>query len=95
MKHCTSCGEDKESSEFHKASKAKDGLYSHCKKCANASKKRSRYKLKKINGYHGQSPEYRKKWRQENPELVKAMDRRADLKRKYGITIEDYEAMLI
>jgi hypothetical protein len=34
------------------------------------------------------------KWRRENPEKLREAYRRADLKRKYGITLEDYFEML-
>jgi len=36
LKTCVSCKQDKEHSEFHKASNRKDGLYPYCKEC-NAS----------------------------------------------------------
>lgn len=36
MKKCTVCGNEKDTEEFYKAAKMKDGLQSCCKKCANA-----------------------------------------------------------
>ena len=35
-----------------------------------------------------------KRWNQENPEKHKATMRRANLKKAYGITVEQYDAML-
>lgn len=39
--------------------------------------------------------EWRAKWKAENPEKLKFSNRKAQLKRKYGISIEDYERMLL
>lgn len=36
-----------------------------------------------------------KMWKQANPEKRKAASRRNDLKRKYGLTLADYEALVV
>lgn len=44
MKTCQTCGETKPHTEFHKRSKAKDGLQSRCKKC-NRQQRNDYYKI--------------------------------------------------
>lgn len=39
--------------------------------------------------------ERKRKWKLANPEKLKLSGRKAQLKRKYGITIEDYNRMLL
>lgn len=80
MKVCTKCGIAKSLSEYHKRPNVACGLMSHCKEC-NAKKSR----------------EYRKN----NPEKIRSLDRSylpqkwiAHLRRKYGMTLNDYEQML-
>lgn len=41
MKYCSCCKAEKDDSEFHKDSKAKDGLSYHCKPCAIARSKKN------------------------------------------------------
>lgn len=38
--------------------------------------------------------EWKRKWKEENPEKLKLSQRKVQLKRKYGITIEKYEELL-
>lgn len=38
--------------------------------------------------------DYKKQYREENPEKVRRQERNTDLKRKYGITLVEYEQML-
>jgi hypothetical protein len=81
MKTCSRCKQSKRKSEFHLRSTARDGHMSHCKSC-NALKAR--------------------RWRKKNPERRRELDKRYDLKRwsaflkrKYGMTIDQYNAMLL
>lgn len=39
--------------------------------------------------------EYKRKWKSENPEKLKIVQRRTQLKNKYGITLEQYDEILI
>lgn len=82
-KTCTRCHEEKSPSEFYRDRTRKDGLYPQCRKCAAQAKKGSRKS----------DPEYQRQWRQRNPDKYRAISRRAELKRKYGITVSDYEGM--
>lgn len=65
MKKCTKCGESKPITAFSKNSAAKDGLYTRCKACDNASKAQWRVA----------NPDKEKarmaKWQAANPDKVK------------------------
>ena len=63
-KKCTKCGEIKDESEFNKNRGAKDGLFSWCRKCANAQSR----KWYKENWVH--SLETTKLYQQENKDKV-------------------------
>lgn len=85
MKHCSKCDTWKDTSEFSKNRRAKDGLFSWCKKCAtkNAmkwqkenSKQVSEYQqaYRKTHPRKDKSKQYpasQKKWRLNNPDKVK------------------------
>jgi 5-methylcytosine-specific restriction endonuclease McrA len=60
LKTCVNCNTEKDNAEFHKNSKAKDGLYSWCKICAAARGKE--YKEKNKEKHAAQS----KAWRENN-----------------------------
>jgi hypothetical protein len=101
MKRCNVCGVLKPLDDFYRASGMRDGHRNDCKAC-NLAAKRARTAL------DPQANRDRvRRWQQENygryrsrqrlyrqqPER-KAADREYHLKRKYGITLEDYERML-
>lgn len=58
MKHCGTCGNDKDESEFNKNKNKKDGLNTICKEC---SRKRSRKYYKENPDIHKQNVNKRKK----------------------------------
>lgn len=84
-KRCPVCIEDKSVDEFHARSGRASGLVSLCKTCASA-KGKARSKA--------QRAEYARSYRQrmlaEDPDY----DRRANLRWLYGMTLEEYDAML-
>lgn len=41
-----------------------------------------------------QKREYLKRWRENNPENARLVSRRSRIKRKYGLTVEEYDAIL-
>ena len=93
MKRCSKCGETKPVSEFNKNNKANDGLYSWCQTCARADSNKF---------YRANREKYlamQKIWRQKNIEYKRAYDRkhqlRHGLKSKYGMSLNEYDAMLI
>ena len=104
MKSCTnkSCKETNPQSltEFSKSKRSSDGLQSLCKKC-QASKTREWYSKNKEYCIKKRSERFQKnkvqdsanvlKWQRENPIKLRGYH----LKRKYGITLEQYSSMLI
>ena len=64
VKVCTKCGIEKDVSEFNKNSRAKDGLFSWCRSCANAQSRKWYHE----NWVH--SLETTKLYQQKNPDKV-------------------------
>jgi hypothetical protein len=65
MKHCKKCSTDKDESEFGKDRQKKDGFNLYCKECI---KKRGKQQRKN-------DPQYAKKYRNENRELLRERGR--------------------
>lgn len=101
MKACKKCGATKPLEDFYRAAGTRDGHRGDCKVCSSEDKRR-RYladpeaAIARV-----------KRWQQANPERVNATqrarrakpevrlrDRAGHLMRKYGMTIEQYDAML-
>jgi hypothetical protein len=87
-KQCTGCAEIKQLEDFYRKSASRDGRATRCKVCANAVvkawEKRNPDKLR----------ERTYRWRNRYPEKSQAVVRRSQLKRKYGITVEQFDAQL-
>lgn len=65
-----------------------------CKRC-NETKDRSDFPKKAAISWCKQChSSYAKEWQRANPEKAALAQRRSDLKRKYGISLERYEEML-
>ena len=99
MKRCSKCGELKSLDQYYAAKGCRDGLRGDCKSCF-AARAKARYAEKS-----DEIKAYVKRWQQENAEYVRAyrkrrrqeirgLGRNAYLKRVFGITLEDFEAML-
>lgn len=84
MKTCRGCDRELPLGEFQNNCTRKDGKQTQCKDCMNA-RKRARREL---------DAEYRQAWRAANPDKVKSYCRKQDLKKKYGITPEQYDYLL-
>lgn len=80
MKICTKCGQEQSLRRFYRNKGMKDGRLNHCKSCVSKS----------VNT--AEQREYKKIWQQSAE--AKAINRQAQLKMKYGITLEDYDDML-
>jgi hypothetical protein len=76
MKTCTNCKLEKDRSDFHCSSKAKDGLQNQCKKCRNI--KASEYVKNNKQRYK----DHRTKWMAENPERERENKRLRRLRNK-------------
>jgi len=100
-KRCRLCGELKPIEDFYAMAGMRDGHRNECKACGLAAKA-ARHQANPT-----PARERAKQWRLDNPERYqaqlerwrasgkkKAADRRSYLKRTFGITPEDYDAML-
>jgi Autographiviridae endonuclease VII len=102
VKRCRVCGQEKPFDAYYRNNLGRDGLRPECKACNLAARKAK---------YQADPKPYIarvKKWQQENsarlnayrreyrtrPERKRA-DRDAHLRRKYGIGIDDYDALLL
>ncbi len=101
MKICRKCGESKPLDEFYRMAGMRDGHRNECKRCslnANAARHRANPEPAR---------ERTRQWARDNPERVAAREvayresgrkavsnRRSHLKRKYGITPEEYDELL-
>ncbi len=101
MKQCRKCKVVKPLDDFYKSAGMRDGHRHDCKAC-NLEQKRQRYLADPAT-----AKARVKRWQQENPERlnayrrtrrlepeVKRRERAGHLMRKYGMTIEQYDAML-
>lgn len=101
MKRCRKCGALKPLSDFHRDSAARDGRRNDCKVCnlaAQAAKRRMNPQANR---------DRVRQWQLANPEKVAARraaytasgrrsisNRKSHLKRRFGLTLEQYEKML-
>lgn len=86
MKTCPKCGVEKPPTDFYRRRRhGKDSLQGWCKTCSLASLA--------ANGreWHSKHPEHARAYYRQHP----AIWRRYNLKKKYGLTLEDYAAMLV
>ena len=90
MKTCRKCEAEKPTSEFYADRRTPDGLRHWCKRCWNAYQ-RERW----ADGRTDRAKRYAadKAWRHANPDRVAATHRRSNLRRKFGISTDDYDAM--
>jgi hypothetical protein len=101
MKRCKKCGAIKALEDFYRCAGTRDGHRGDCKVC-NLEAKHERYVADPT-----AAKARAKRWQQANPERVNATQRlrrakpeaklqarASHLQRKYGMTIEQYEAML-
>ena len=101
MKRCKKCGTTKPVEDFYRCAGMRDGYRSDCKAC-NLREKRESYLANP-----DAAKDRARRWQQENPERlnayrrarrlepeVKLRERAGHLKRKYGITVQQYDAML-
>jgi hypothetical protein len=100
VKRCKHCEETKSLDDFYIDRKAKDGRRPDCKACNLAIRARKyaanpQPYIDRVKRWQQDNPErlneYRREYRQ-RPER-KAADREGYLKRKYGMTIADYDRM--
>lgn len=79
LKTCPRCKKEKSITEFQKNRKAKDGLQYHCKSCRSEIDCRPEKRQQDRERYHAN----RDAWKNQ------------DTKRKYGISLEEYNKILM
>jgi len=96
MQECTNCHKEKSFDDFRRASKVKDGHQAECKECRSEKDKpyREQNKLK--------AREYRRTHKkiiaeQRKRRYLANLEKHKDqqLKRAFGITLEEYDALLL
>jgi hypothetical protein len=101
MKACNRCGETKDLSEFHRAAGARDGHRGECKVCARLLRRENYEKNREI------YIERARLWVRENPDRARATRKRrnarpevkrsardAYYRRTYGVSADEFDAML-
>ena len=91
MKKCTKCGVEKPLSEFSKKHSTKDGLQIHCKTCCAFNYK----------NWLTKNPKQKQKitaralqWKNNNKEKHKIFVQKHNYKKRYGLTVEQKQAMI-
>jgi len=101
VKTCTQCGEEKPLDDFYAEKKGRDGRRPECKTC-NLANRAAKYR-------ENPRPAIERalRWKRDNPERYRATQReyvesgkksvssrKSHLKRKYGLTLEAFDALL-
>lgn len=101
VKTCAKCGDRKPLADFYRAAGMRDGYRNDCKAC-NLAAKAARYRADpaatkdRVRAWQRDNRERHletQRRRRQRPE-VKSRERDRYLRRKYGITLEEYDAML-
>ena len=104
MKPCRKCGITKPLSEFHKARGMRDGHRNECKPCLKQIQRawyeRNReYAIARAQDWVRRNPEryaeQKRRWREDKKVERRAIERSGHLRRKYGLTIEDFEFLRV
>ena len=103
MKTCCTCRIDKPPSEFGKSKSQPDGLAKRCLDCSRAAS--ARYYQNNKEKAHAATRNWArrnadkvnassKRWRDANPEKMALARKRANLSFCYGLSLDQYEAMI-
>ena len=89
MKICAKCREAKPLTDFYRRKRSKDGRDWYCKLCGKENA--NAWRLQN----HAREREVCRNWRRRNKERFKFLQWRRDLKLQYGLSHEQWTAMLI
>jgi hypothetical protein len=78
VKTCSKCGVEKDGALFHKNKQAKDGLHPYCAACKTAMDRARFHQLEDLTAHRARVA----RWREENPERAKELERAAHQKHK-------------
>lgn len=104
VKSCRKCGETKSLGDFYRQAGMRDGHRNDCKDCQRAAHRdwysRNReYSIGRVKEWQHKNPErlraWRRKYREEHGEEKKRRDREGHLRRKYGVTQNMFEALVL
>jgi hypothetical protein len=99
MKRCKKCGEEKPIQDFYASKGARDGHRPECKVCTSARRKlwyqanRDR-EIERVRAWQQANHEYYLQKQAEYRRSTARDHRSGHLKRKFGITLEEYERIL-
>lgn len=88
MNVCSKCGVPKEETEFYLRSQG-GPRWAHCKECAKKDFKKNYYRNPALHREAG------KRWRIKNPGQHRLINRTSHLKRIYGLSLVEYDQMMI
>lgn len=91
-KICTKCDSEKPLDDFYRRELSSDGRGVWCKECMNEQTRE--WRRENRDAYRERHREYHAEWRRRNPDIVREHQRRADLKKSYGMTEDDFHEML-
>ena len=90
------CKTNKSLSEFYEDARRKDGYWPSCKPCTLASRARSNKRVKERDpdGWRKRQRAYQNAYKARHPERVKAYYHKRNVVKKFGLTPEQYSALL-
>jgi hypothetical protein len=91
LKKCSRCGKVQSVDSFHRETRSLDGLHSWCKSCANERRREAFAASEQVRERKRRNG---RTWYASNRSAHCRMARNSTLKRKYGITVEEYEFFL-
>lgn len=99
MKQCTTCGVLKPASEFYREPNNKDGLRGSCTSCHKVARRawyvRNREAvIAKVRRWQRANPERFNAQQRQHRERYPLQLRQLHLRRKYGMTLDDYDNLL-
>ncbi len=99
MKRCKKCGELKPLEEFYRATGMRDGRRSECKACHQAKQKawydaNRAQAIAQVRRWQQENKEHLHAYRKDYRQRRKVEERDAYLRRTFGITQADYDALL-
>lgn len=104
MKACRICARKKLLSDFHRASGMRDGHRSECKECTREIRRRyyanhRDESIARVERWRRENPKkfeaWKKRNREENRDRIRVSNRRGHLRRKYGISLEDFDFLVV
>lgn len=99
MKRCKKCGETKPLHDFYLNTKGREGTRPECKACTAAARKRwyegnKEREIARVRTWQQENAAHLRAYRKVYRREKKGQERDAYLRRKFGITLDDYAAML-